>query len=235
MNGYATGSFTLDMEEFTGDTLTASTTFAGVPSATNTVATIHIPSGDIASSSPLQVDENGDGTTDFSLIPKQGGITIPDFTPPEAVISFSTTTNDVLITGTDTAGTVTTVTTATSTIITDQTGNTLVIPFIKYKEKPTKLKLVFDTLIYNGIATTTPKTTLEYEWEMKKGTLKELKQDIRIKNTRRVSAEYEAKKNETKIADKIKEDGEKSTRKITKPGIVPLVLSTHGGGVEVTY
>ena len=65
--------------------------------------------------------------------------------------------------------------------------------------------------------------------------LKELEQDVRIKNTRRVSAEYEAKKNQTKITDKVKEDGEKSVTKNTKPGIVILTISTQGGVVGVQY
>ena len=235
MNGYATGSFTLDMEEVKGDTVTASTTFAGIPSATSTTATIDIPQGNIASSSPLFVDTNGDGATDFFLTPKQGGVVLPDFTPPEVVIAFSATTNDIVITGKDTGGKTTVQTSATSTTISDEAGNTLVIPFLKYKEKSMKLKIVFDTLIYNGVATTTPKTTLEYEWELKNGTIKELKQDVRIKNTRRVSAEYELKKNETKITDKVREDGEKSTTKSTKLGIVPIVLSTQNGVIAITY
>ncbi len=244
MNGYAAGSFTLDMEEVLGDTTTASTTFAGIPSSASTIATITIPNGSIASSSPLLVDTNGDGAPDMTIVPKLGGIALPDFTPPEAIFSFSTTTNDFLITGTDAEGMTTTKTTATSTTITDMGGNTLVIPFIKYREKPTKLKIVFDTLIYNGVATTTPKTTLEYEWELKKdGTLKELEQNIRIKNTRRVSAEYNAKKNRTKIVDKTKDEGkeegenddEKSAVKITRAGVVSLVLSTRNGVISVTY
>jgi hypothetical protein len=78
MNGYATGSFTLDMEEVVGDTVTASTTFAGIPSSVGTVATITIPDGNIANSSALSVDENGDGTADLTLVPKLGDVvTLP--------------------------------------------------------------------------------------------------------------------------------------------------------------
>jgi len=69
----------------------------------------------------------------------------------------------------------------------------------------------------------------------KDGTLKELEQDVRIKNTRRISAEYNAKKNRTKIVDRTKEDGEKSVVKITRSGIVPLMLSTKNGLISVTY
>jgi hypothetical protein len=130
---------------------------------------------------------------------------------------------------------------ATSTTITDKGGNTLVVPFIKYKEKATKLKVTFDTLIYNGIATKIPQTTLEYDWEIKKdGTLKELSQDIQIKKTRDISAEYDAKKNETKIEDKYKgkerkDDDEKETAKITKKGMVLLKFSTDKGVVKIDY
>jgi hypothetical protein len=148
-----------------------------------------------------------------------------------------------MITGTDNEGIKTAKTTSTSTTITDKGGNTLVVPFIKYKEKATKLKVTFDTLIYNGIATTIPKTTLEYEWDIKKGgILKSLSQDIQLKNTRDISAEYEAKKNETKIEDKYKEkerkndeDDEKDETKIIKKGIVLLKFSTDKGVVKIDY
>ncbi len=77
LRGYAAGSFTLDMKEFLGDTVTASATFAGIPSFVGTTAAIDIPNGNIASSSPLSVDENGDGIADFSLAPKLGEIITP--------------------------------------------------------------------------------------------------------------------------------------------------------------
>ncbi len=235
MDAYASGSFTLDVETLSGDTVTASTTFEAVPTATTTKAVIDWNPQAGITSSTIKIDFNGDNVVDVSLAPAINGTVLYDTTPPEAVFSFGTTTNDVLITGKDAGGETTVRTSATSTTITDQTGNTLVIPFVKYKEKPTKLKIVFNTMIYNGIATTTPKTTLEYEWEMKNGTLKELEQDVRIKNTRRVSAEYNAKKNQTKIIDKVKEEGEKSTTKITKPGMAILSVSTQEGVIGVQF
>ena len=48
MQGYSSGSFTLDIEEVQGDVVTASTTFAGVPSSTSTIATIEVPNGNIS-------------------------------------------------------------------------------------------------------------------------------------------------------------------------------------------
>ncbi len=48
------------------------------------------------------------------------------------------------------------------------------------KEKPTKLTVVFDTLIYNDVATATPKVTLEFEWELNKTTVIVLKKNVPI-------------------------------------------------------
>lgn len=237
LDAYASGSFTLDIQTLAGDTVTASTTFEAIPTATTTKATLEWnPQIGIASSTILKIDFNADNIIDASLSPIVNGTVVYDITPPEAVFTFSTTTNDVVITGIDAGGEPVTQTTATSTTITDRAGNSLVVPFIKLKEKPEKLSVVFDTLIYNGVATMTPKTTLEYKWGLKNdGTLKELKQDIRIKHTRRVSADYQSKENETKIIDKAKEDGGKSVTKSTRLGIMVLTTSTQDGAVEVQY
>ena len=109
MNGQATGIFTLKIDEVAGDTVTASTTFLSIPSSTSSLVTINTPAnGGIASSSPLHVDENGDGVIDFSLAPKLGGIvTLPprDTTPPTTMATTTGTlskngwyTSNVLIT-----------------------------------------------------------------------------------------------------------------------------------------
>jgi len=102
MNGYASGSFTLDMEEWQGDILMASTTFAAIPSATSTVATMNVLENEgVVGASSLCVDENGDGTTDMTLAPKIGETVFPDMIPPEAKISADTATKDLKIEGID--------------------------------------------------------------------------------------------------------------------------------------
>jgi hypothetical protein len=89
MDGYASGSFTLDIDKMTGNDIIASTTFAGVPSSTSTRAMITVPlGGETAQASPLSVDYDGDGSTDFSLLPL-GGMVHPDVTPPLTVASTS--------------------------------------------------------------------------------------------------------------------------------------------------
>ncbi len=80
MSGYSSGSFTLNVQEVSENNISASTTFTGIPSSTSTIATIDIPAGgDIGSSSPLTVDENGDGKIEFTLSPEINNIVFPDF------------------------------------------------------------------------------------------------------------------------------------------------------------
>lgn len=76
MNGQATGYFTLDIQETIGDTIIATTTFEDIPSATSTRVAMDFTDGTISNASNLRVDENGDGTTDFSLAPKTGEIVV---------------------------------------------------------------------------------------------------------------------------------------------------------------
>lgn len=75
MNGYATGTFTFNINEMSGDNLIASTTFKDIPTTDKTKVTLDIV-GDITTVSPMRVDENGDGTTDITLRPKQNGVVI---------------------------------------------------------------------------------------------------------------------------------------------------------------
>ncbi len=84
MSGYATGTFTFNIDELRGDALIASTTFKDVATTPNTKVTLDVQS-DIATVSSMQVDQNNDGITDISLAPKLGGtvtLPLPDLTTP---------------------------------------------------------------------------------------------------------------------------------------------------------
>jgi hypothetical protein len=98
MNGYANGSFTLDIQETQGDIILASTTFAGIPSTTSTVATLDIPAnGGIASTSVLQVDENGDGANILMFTPVLDGIVMPSFSTITPIITPTITNTPVVV------------------------------------------------------------------------------------------------------------------------------------------
>lgn len=71
MNGQASGTFTLEMQESSGGVVTASSTIANVPTTANTLASLTI-SGGINTASALTVDEDGDGATDITITPQLG-------------------------------------------------------------------------------------------------------------------------------------------------------------------
>ena len=68
LHGLGSGMFSLDIQEQIGDTIVASTTIANVPVTTSTTASMTIH-GSVANTSPLTVDEDGDGTTDITISP----------------------------------------------------------------------------------------------------------------------------------------------------------------------
>lgn len=64
LQGYAEGSFSLDVDKQTGDTVTDSFLFEGIHSFISTLATMDIGTSFNVSDSKLKVDENGDGSID---------------------------------------------------------------------------------------------------------------------------------------------------------------------------
>ncbi|MBM3272433.1 hypothetical protein FJY94_04125, partial [Candidatus Kaiserbacteria bacterium] len=249
MRGLASGSFTLDVEETQGDTVTASTTFAGIPSSPATVVTITIPQDTgIASSTGLFVDENGDGAADMHLPAQEGGVATPDITPPEAVFSFSTTTNDVIVSSLDEDAAVNpSATLSTSTLaytLADQSGNVTTLSFKRVAEKESKderygnVKASLLSIRYATLSTSTehvlPKNEIQYEWERDKaGVLKKLEQKVAVKKDFTLRAKYDGKKNETKIYFVDKDNKEKL--KEVREGLVLARIVTKDGGLEVEY
>lgn len=91
LNGLDLGTFSLDIQEVEGDTLLAQTTLANIPTTPDTTAVLEIGDG-IQTASELEVDEDGNGTTDITL-QSQSGETVfykepetPSETPKENVV-----------------------------------------------------------------------------------------------------------------------------------------------------
>jgi pimeloyl-ACP methyl ester carboxylesterase len=76
MNGYATGTFTLNIEELQGDTLIASTTFKDIPTTPDTTVTLTVQS-DITTVGTMNVDVDADGALDFILTPRLNDTVTP--------------------------------------------------------------------------------------------------------------------------------------------------------------
>ncbi|MDP2655240.1 MAG: DUF5011 domain-containing protein [bacterium] len=71
MDGYASGTFTFNIDQYSGDTVTASTTFKDIPTTASTKVSLDVQS-DISTLSSMQIDKNGDGVIDVTLTPKLG-------------------------------------------------------------------------------------------------------------------------------------------------------------------
>jgi len=84
LHGQSAGTFSLDIQEQTGNTVTTSTTIADVPTTAQTTASLTITNG-VADASSLTVDENGDGSTDIELTPSIGETTT--YTAPVAEVA----------------------------------------------------------------------------------------------------------------------------------------------------
>lgn len=81
LRGITSGSFTLDIREENGNTVSATTSFEGVPSGTSTLVTMDItPTQSIVASSTLVVDVDGNGTADITLEAKENAVVI--LSPP---------------------------------------------------------------------------------------------------------------------------------------------------------
>ncbi len=258
LQGVSDGSFTLDAEEMQGTTVIASTTFAAVPTLANTLAHLDIAAGGNVASSTLAVDENGDGVVDLVLRAESGAVVTPDFTPPEAVVAFSTTTRSLLVAGRDTESPVNTISLNT---FADAAGNTIALTIRKTGEETRtehkkgedeqvkrsgELKISLEKATYTVAASTTvvslPKNTLQYSWEMdKKGALKNLEQRISVRGSRSVHALYDARHDTTKILTSLRttsgdEEGREGERLVASmPGLVILRVVTSHGKLEIEY
>ena len=239
LDGYAPGSFTLDIEEVDGsNTIIASSTLSAIPSTADTKASMIFTDGTLQNASPLLVDYDGNGVADMSLKSKIGKEVVFDTTPPEATLSFNPVSQKLEIVGTDNLSRTTVLTTATSSLITDEAGNTLQIIFKKLKQKGKEIKVEIQELRYNGVSTgETSKTVLQYEWSIDRdGKIKVLEEEVTT-GPEAVQGHYSAKKNVTKIEEKTKgrgERGEKEKKK-TLPGLVIIGLATDGGKVYTNY
>ena len=142
---------------------------------------------------------------DKTLVATPDGVTVYDIAPPELQVTFNINTKDVIFSAQDTIDkNPTIVTTQKSATLTDAQGNTTTIPFIKYKEKPTKLKFSYNKIIRNGITTIIPNTNIIYDWQEKKGILTDLDTKITIKGVEKYVFNYKKSNNTTTIKYQVK-------------------------------
>ena len=242
LHGIASGSFTLDVREENGDTILATTSFEGIPSATSTIVTMNLtPTSSPAINGILNLDIDGDGTIDNMLHAQAGGTVTADIKPPEARISFSTSTQQLLTLGIDASPTSVYSTTTSRTIV-DGAGNITTIHFATLKEGNRRIKAQIDSLSYNGIVT--PVTaTLTYKWRTnKQGEYTMFAAYLKTASTT-LEVHYRVKKNQTIIMTKptdlddadSDDDSEARPIKTKLSGMIIPSIVTSQAKLNITY
>jgi len=84
LDGFEDGSFALDIDEQSGNTVASSTIFEGIPSGVDTLATIDIGEEFKVEESILKIDKENDGTIDVTLTAVPDGRTV--YEEPKVVI-----------------------------------------------------------------------------------------------------------------------------------------------------
>lgn len=222
MQGTGSGSFALEVQEANGNQITNNTTFAAIESATNTVATVSInPQQSPTRDGKLVVDFNGDGSPDKTLLAKQGAMVLPDTTAPEATISVSTSTKDLLVVGLDESST-TISKSATSTVITDASGNKTTL-FFQKQFSGSLLTYARITGISYGTSTVSVPSSFLFVWDSNKNPVS---QSVVVGNQVAIQALYDSKKDKTTIIV-LKKNIPIQT--VTLPGLRLVKLSTNKG------
>jgi len=260
MDGYASGTFTFNIDEYQGDARTASTTFKDIPTTASTTVTLTIQS-DITTLSPMRIDKNGDGVIDASIAPKLNDTVTFDTTPPEIRIAFATSTNAIAFVGTDDMGTATITATTTypifkknrkgyhglaTTTVTarDEAGNTTALVYTEQLPSPDQRDTIaLKEISYNSATSTIASTTLSYKWRINRdGSYKLFASNLRTASTT-LESHYRPKKDTTVIMTKptdladLDTDDDSDVRPIkqTLPGMVVPYVRTEERRVVISH
>lgn len=250
LKGYASGSFSLGVEKFEGDTIVASTTFSAIPSSTSTVVTLDLPPNvDLTTqvaSSPLKIDFNGDGVVDTQMVAKPNQETVYDVTPPEVELSFDSAKQSLKIYGYDSVSSTTVATTTASIKVSDTSGNITELLLTKYKIKAKKIELVISAIKQNGVIISTTTIPLTYKWNiLNTGTstsIKTLASYTKL-GTSTIETHYRPKKGITAVMTspvdlEDNDDGDDVDSRATKEklqGVHIIKLRVTGNKLSVSY
>lgn len=259
MHGQSSGEFTLDAQETSGGTVVASTTVARVPTTASTTVTIDVQP-DFPTLSPMNIDKNGDGTTDVTITPKLNDVVVFDITPPELQVTFSTTTNALAFIGLDeSAVTISSTMTypvlkkkqkeprgiaTTAVTARDEAGNTTILVYTEKLSSPDRRDtIVLKELSYNGATTTLSTASLSYKWKNNKKGAYQIFASYLHTASSTLESHYRPKKNKTIIMTRPQDlddrddddDSDRRPAKKTLPGMVVPYMTTEKGSLIISY
>lgn len=255
MSGYATSTFTFNVDQMRGDTLIASTTFKDVPVTPTTQVNLDVVS-DISTLSPMHIDL-GDGLV-HSIAPKPDGVATLDLTSPEITLAFSTSTNTLTPTAIDDSGLAAMTGTtsfpilkkgqsgvATTTLIaTDPSGNsTQLIYTFKYPAKDRRIAITPVSIVSNGKVTKLLNTFVKYKWNIATSSSYSMFASYLQTTSTSTESHFRPKKNVTIVMSKpidlddgdTDDDVDARSTRLKLTGLVIPSVSTNQGKISVTY
>ena len=254
LNGFASGSFDLEIEEKTNGNM-STTTFTSIPTQANTKAFMAFSGGTILGASPLSIDYENDGVVDETLEPVIGEmVTVPpivlDSVAPEVRIGFSTTTSKIDFVGIDSGDSQPVVSTQGDvTTIKDGSGNSLQVKRV-LKNKNSQSEITVSQLVYSTSTESLygAKSFVRYFWIKNPKNAKYLVFVSHAKNSdENIITLYDALKNKTSIiaaaknAESVDLEGvikklpKNAIIKKTVNGLVIPYLETRVGKVLIKY
>lgn len=233
LKGYDTGSATLDIEKQVGNTVLESTSFQGIPVSTTTTVTIDVPETFTVSNSTLNIDTDSDGRIDKTLNAGVDGVTIYDIKPPEALISFSTTTKSIVFSGLDISPTkvIPMASGDIGTTIVDSQGNSSLFRYSKKRDGLNKLNLKLYYAIRNPQSTSLFNTDVQYSWSQLAGSINTFETVVTIRGMEMYVFTYKKSDGYTLIKEKL-ENGFIVKRRASLS--IPT-LETGDNNVKINY
>lgn len=244
LDGYATSTFTLMVEELAGDTVTARTTFKDIPVTPDTTATLSANS-DLSMLSPLAIDL-GDGLL-REVVPVLNGETTLDITPPEIQLGFSTTTKGIQVLATDDSGSASLTSTTTyinatprfkgvpvtTVTASDSSGNTTELVYKSGTLLRNTTGAILVSLSYNGEKKVLLNSVLTYNWSLSQsGSYQSFKSLITV-GTSSTTSQYHPPSNTTVISTKSGRSSKPITTRV--PGFVVPHLETKAGWISTVH
>lgn len=239
-----TGSTDANGDSLTYSWIQTSGSAVVLTGATTTSPTFTAPSVGPAGDSlgfDLTVSDGTDSSTDSVVITVTDINVSGDTTPPEAYNQFDPVTKDVKVFGTDDTdgnlGKITPVVTfdgkkeIRTYTIQDAAGNKLVL-VEKVKMEGKEIKVDVQSLQYNEGVVIKVDAKKKFSWSLNKdGSIKELEQKMTVgkHDKQKVEAEYNLKKNQTKIESKNPKSKE------ILPGMILLKMNTNNGNLVISH
>lgn len=216
MKGTDMGTYTIKIDDIENSDVVKTQTFNDLPVTSQLTGSIYF--GVDGAKDHLEVKQAFDSQTE---------VVLPS--PPEAVIRFDVAAKDVEFSATEPNVIVTDADDMVTFV--DQVGDITKLQ-LSSKSRKKAMQVEIKLLQYNGVDADISKTVLKFAWSYdKQGNLEKLVQQVKSKGDYAITAEFDSKRNTTKV------EGKDSSGKIKRveSGLKIINITTNKGDFDWTY